>query len=283
MNCDPTMPKKLRVHFQDLERQTIQYLSWEKKSSVVKKVEEILREQKEKIEGTGEAREEGLQEMARREANERALLKPYNVFFARVLNIAAESLYDLCQKIGISDEISEIIWCVVKVLLSQETDLLVNRHMDQLIMCSIYGVCRIHPNCLKSTVSVPEEKRQVLFNQIIEAYKEINKKKSAPFSLIKPTSVSWVFVEVVLDQDDESSLKVDIIQFYNRVYLNRMKAYILQTKHLKLEPGSRTPQLNKSSMEALLTPGGRMQKPGIANLYPATPLIDATKYNTRSR
>jgi hypothetical protein len=47
-----------------------------------------------------------------------------------VLNIAAESLFDLCQRIGITDEISEIIWCVVKVLLSQETDLLVNRHLD---------------------------------------------------------------------------------------------------------------------------------------------------------
>ena len=82
--------------------------------------------------------------MTVRESREQALLRPYNVFFARVLSIAAESLSDLCQQIGITDEISEIIWCVVKVLLSQETDLLVNRHLDQLIMCSIYGVCRIH-------------------------------------------------------------------------------------------------------------------------------------------
>jgi hypothetical protein len=50
------------------------------------------------------------------------------------------------------------------VLLSQETDLLVNRHMDQLIMCSIYGVCRINQNCLKNAAALPEEKKQVLFN-----------------------------------------------------------------------------------------------------------------------
>jgi hypothetical protein len=93
--------------------------------------------------------------------------------------------------------------------------------------------------------------------------------------------VSWVYVEVLLDQNDPESQKVDIIQFYNKIYLNRMKAYILQTKHLKLEQGSRTPQLNKSSMDALLTPGGRMQKPGIANLYPMTPLIDATARSVR--
>ena len=60
-----------------------------------------------------------------------------------------------------------------------------------------------------------------------------------------------------------------------------MKAYILQTKHMKLESGSKTPQLNKSSMDALLTPGGRTMKPGVANLYPMTPLIDAFAKNGR--
>ena len=34
--------------------------------------------------------------MTVRESREQALLRPYNVFFARVLNIAAESLFDLC-------------------------------------------------------------------------------------------------------------------------------------------------------------------------------------------
>lgn len=112
----------------------------------MQKVEEILEQQKQQLEGTksDDQEEEGLQDMTKRDSRERALLRPYNVFFARVLNIAAESLFELCQKIGITDEISEFIWCVVKVLFSQETDLMVNRHMDQLIMCSIYGVCRIH-------------------------------------------------------------------------------------------------------------------------------------------
>jgi len=38
-----------------------------------------------------------------------------------------------------------MIWSVLQVLLSQETDLLVGRHLDQLIICTIYALCRVHP------------------------------------------------------------------------------------------------------------------------------------------
>jgi hypothetical protein len=35
-----------------------------------------------------------------------------------VLNIAAESLYEMANKIGLTEEVSELIWCIVKALLS---------------------------------------------------------------------------------------------------------------------------------------------------------------------
>jgi len=58
--------------------------------------------------------------------------------------MAAISVTDMCENIGIDEGARELIWSVVKVLLSQETDLLIGRHLDQLIMCSIYSVCRVH-------------------------------------------------------------------------------------------------------------------------------------------
>jgi hypothetical protein len=62
--------------------------------------------------------EEDLEDMTKRESRERALLRPYNVFFKRVLNIAAESLHEMSNKIGLTEEVSELIWCIVKALLS---------------------------------------------------------------------------------------------------------------------------------------------------------------------
>jgi len=32
--------------------------------------------------------------------------------------------------------------------------LLIGRHLDQLIMCTIYGVCRVQPKCLKANSSL---------------------------------------------------------------------------------------------------------------------------------
>ena len=64
---------------------------------------------------------------------------------------------------------------------------------------------------------------------------------------MKSTSVQWVYTEVPLDPESENPIKEDIIQFYNKIFLEKMKVYILETKKVKLEQGSRTPILNASN------------------------------------
>jgi len=64
------------------------------------------------------------------------------VFFSRVLLIAAQRLKDLSTSLQITDGASEMIWSVLQVLLAQETQILMGRHLDQVIICTIYGVCR---------------------------------------------------------------------------------------------------------------------------------------------
>ena len=90
------------------------------------------------------------------------------MFFKRVLNVAASQVYDLCHFMAIDDGVTEKIWSVLKALLALETDLLVGRHLDILIMCTIYGVCRVHPGCRKK--SGVDGNDQVKFNDIIDAY-----------------------------------------------------------------------------------------------------------------
>lgn len=66
--------------------------------------------------------------------------------------------------------------------------MLVGRHLDQMIMSAIYGVCRIHPKLLShvNEGSGPDSEMEmdnpthagivIKFNTIIEAYREMTSK-----------------------------------------------------------------------------------------------------------
>jgi hypothetical protein len=83
--------------------------------------------------------------------------------------------------------------------------------------------------------------------------------------------MSWVLIECQLKDEERG----DIIGFYNKVFVQKMKDYLLATKSVTMEQGARTPVLNRSNFEALLTPGGRPQKPGmIKEMCPMIPLVD---------
>jgi hypothetical protein len=52
------------------------------------------------------------------------------MFFKRLLQIAAQRVMEMSQALGLDEEVSEKIWNIVKVQLSVETHLLVNRMID---------------------------------------------------------------------------------------------------------------------------------------------------------
>ena len=84
---------------------------------------------------------------ARNAAAERATektLSSLKQFFNRVKEICANTICEMCQQLNISDECREFIWNIMLVTLSLKSNLLFGRHLDQLIMCAIYSVCKIH-------------------------------------------------------------------------------------------------------------------------------------------
>ena len=96
----------------------------------------------------------------------------------------------------IIEEIQEIIWSVTKSMLSCEPQLLINRHLDQLVMCTIYSVAKI------------SELKHITFNLIIKQYANLFQSKEY---------VSKIYTQCVINQD--SGETQDIINFYNAVYL----------------------------------------------------------------
>ena len=71
-----------------------------------------------------------MEQVERIKEQEEKELRPLKVFFNRVFQIAAQSVQDLCAQLNINDEVSELIWSIVKVTFCQEISLLIGRHID---------------------------------------------------------------------------------------------------------------------------------------------------------
>ena len=72
---------------------------------------------------------------------------------------------------------------------------------DSIVICTIYGMCRVHFQSLKSEGRFQTEMGN-LFKYITEAYSEINKKDTVNVGkrfFTFHTTVSWVLVEVYID------------------------------------------------------------------------------------
>jgi len=90
----------------------------------------------------------------------------------------------MCDQLDISEECREFIWNIMLVTLGLKSNLLFGRHLDQLIMCSIYSVCKIHAG--SKVIPVMRGKpidggsgpnNNIKFVDIIDSYKEIHKRR----------------------------------------------------------------------------------------------------------
>jgi len=100
----------------------------------------------------------------------------------------------------------EVIWSVIKSGLGCQPQLLTNRHLDQIIMCSIYSVIKMGGGI------------KLDFNTIIKTYTSL-------FIDKENTSLVWSKCKI----NDKGDTK-DIISFYNEVFLPIMQPCILAYK-----------------------------------------------------
>lgn len=141
LNFDSSMPLALKKHFMELEIDLVSRIAWKDDAAIMLYSSAL---------DSGNGKEN-------RQVNSRGLPVgpgPENIsielmFFNRVLIYAATQMYHLCTGLPISDELMEYIWAVLKYILTQRVDLLKNRHLDQMIFCTIYCVSKIFKLQLK--------------------------------------------------------------------------------------------------------------------------------------
>eukprot|EP01017_Pseudomicrothorax_dubius_P026412 TRINITY_DN2945_c0_g2_i2.p1 TRINITY_DN2945_c0_g2~~TRINITY_DN2945_c0_g2_i2.p1 ORF type:complete len:992 (+),score=245.91 TRINITY_DN2945_c0_g2_i2:123-3098(+) len=216
---DASMPSPIRRHLADTEVKILGHLAWKKDSAV-----HLL------IKSFAASAEEG-------EGRKVELTGWHEMFFKRVLHFCAVNIHQLTSALGLNEKTAEGIWSCVKYILVCEPELLVDRHIDQMTLCSIYSVCKVFQHPIK-------------FQEIINKYQEL-----------QPAN-KQLHQEIIYAIEVEPGRKGDLILFYNTVFIAAMKTFILGMGSSRKQsgfaamkppsPGIKRPIINVSGLQSPL-------------------------------
>ncbi|XP_010237681.1 retinoblastoma-related protein 2 isoform X2 [Brachypodium distachyon] len=137
--------------------------------------------------------------------NEKCAEVGVNIFFSKILKLAAIRIRNLCERLRHVEQ-TERVYNIFKQILDQQTTLFFNRHIDQLILCCLYGVAKVSQLTLT-------------FKEIVTNYKREQQ--------CKPEVFRSVFVGSTNRNGGLGSRHVDIIVFYNEVFVPAVKPFLV--------------------------------------------------------
>lgn len=103
------------------------------------------------------------------------------LFFRKFYNLACVRMQDLCNSLEISEEEDKKkIWTIFEYSIKERTGLMKDRHLDQILMCAIYVICKL----------VKMEKNS--FTEIMRCYR------------LQPQAVSHIYRSVLIGKNSAS-------------------------------------------------------------------------------
>jgi hypothetical protein len=194
---DPIMPNLLQLHFQQIELKILTSLVWKESSLFLPQIT---------LNTTSEHNEmeEDLTKISIKLYLDQSLA--YRAFFQRILHIVSYKIITLSKYLNITDTTTkEKIWELMKYCLSSETDIFIDHHICQILVCAFYAVLKILH-------------KKYTFNQIILQYIELYSYAS--------DSISSLFLQVKTNNKTK-----DLITFYNTIFIDRIKGVIYPIIH----------------------------------------------------
>ncbi|WOL03887.1 retinoblastoma-related protein [Canna indica] len=152
-----------------------------------------------------------------------------NIFFSKIAKLAAIRIKSLSERLQLSQQILERVYSLIQQILTQRTSLFFNRHIDQLILCSFYGVAKI-------------SQLSLTFKEIIYNYRKQPQCKPQVF---RSVFVHWPSTSRNGKTGQEH---VDIITFYNEVFIPSVKPLLVE-----LGPAAVNNRSNKSPEDKIIS------------------------------
>lgn len=160
-------------------------------------------------------------------------------FLFQFYNLSSVRMQDLCTKLGINDiNLIKTIWTCLEYSITQHIDLMQDRHLDQILMCSIYVICKVvHTNF------APTERS---FQEIMKCYRYQPQAASHVYrSVLLPKSLSSENSKGNANGPTEAQgapltpsklagtssnfdnmERGDLIKFYNQVYVRAVQNFV---------------------------------------------------------
>ncbi|XP_045537437.1 retinoblastoma-like protein 1 [Papilio machaon] len=133
------------------------------------------------------------------------------LFFRKFYSLAVVRMIDLCTRLRLTDEeLKRKIWTCLEYSVMHQTQLMRDRHLDQILMCAVYVICKVSNN--------PNNQVERTFADIMKCYRQ------------RPLADNHVYRSVLIKQStgDNSPERGDLINFYNKVYVQCMQSFALR-------------------------------------------------------
>lgn len=201
-----------------------------------------------------------------------------SLFFRKVYHLASVRLRDLCARLDISSELRRKIWTCFEYSLVHCTELMMDRHLDQLLMCAVYVMAKVtkedksFQNIMKCYRAQPQASSNVYRSVLISGRKrrhsgsnDSNKQNSltdnnqdpvggdnspvpirssstlpAPQPGSAPSTPNKNSSSAVAEGEEERG---DLILFYNNVYIKQMRHFALRYSPSSPSAGVEAPPL----------------------------------------
>ncbi|XP_061351152.1 retinoblastoma-related protein-like [Gastrolobium bilobum] len=172
-----------------------------------------------------------------------------NIAFGKIIKLGAVRISGMAERLKLSQQMRENVYCLFQQILNRRTSLFFNRHIDQIILCCFYGVSKI-------------SQLNLTFKEILYKYRK------QPQS--KPEVFHSVFVDWSLARHNRRTGQehVGIISFYNEIFIPSVKPLLIELGPGGTKHSTGKPEVNNS------TDGRLTQSPGSPKLSPFSSLPD---------
>uniref|UniRef100_A0A668A1W6 RB transcriptional corepressor like 2 n=1 Tax=Myripristis murdjan TaxID=586833 RepID=A0A668A1W6_9TELE len=175
-----------------------------------------------------------------------------SLFFRKVYHLASVRLRDLCAKLDISSELRRKIWTCFEYSLVHCTELMMDRHLDQLLMCAVYVMTKVtkedksFQNIMKCYRTQPQASSTVYRSVLISGRKRHQSgssdanRRNSPTAASSQETASSTAGSTLSDGEEERG---DLIHFYNQVYIKQMRHFALRYSPSSPSAGVESPPL----------------------------------------